>query len=196
MGCRVHTPTRAHSTRWHSGTAWPRASVSQRLSAGRRGTCGSEREWSGGCIFSTHASRPALIGAGGLFPFFIYYSSKGLALRGSRSRRWNWNIPGWVANAHAAHTLLLYPSVQNGCNCSQNPPHNPTAGVNVVQQKGTADPGQPRGSAARLFRASSPHTMSPLFCLLPPVCSASAVKSLPVPCLRLSADGCASHSPP
>ena len=93
MGRRVYTRTvtRAHTTRWHSGTAWPRAIVSVSVPLGATGaaTCGSERERSGGYFFfqrrTPHAaplaprasaprSQAALIGA--LFPSLFIIVSK------------------------------------------------------------------------------------------------------------------------
>lgn len=180
MGCRVHTPTRAHTPRGGTRARLGRVRVCQSAPPGaaRAGRKGNGRA---GVFFffqrtpraSAPRSQPALIGEGGSFPVFICYSPLG----GSRSR---WNIPGWGV---LQHTLLLYRT-----------PHNPTAGVNVgSNRKGQlTNPGESRCKRG-CFGASSPHTMCPF-----PSFAARmlGIGSQIVPCLRLSADGCASHCPP
>jgi hypothetical protein len=65
MAAHTHTRSRTRTPRGGTRARLGRVRVCQRRPAQRRSTCGSEREWSGGCFFNARLaprSQPALIG--------------------------------------------------------------------------------------------------------------------------------------
>lgn len=137
MDSQVYTRTRAHTMRWRTRARLGRVrACGVSVSAGRRSwrcTCGSEREWSGGCLFfSTHASRlaprplrsqPALIG--NLFPPLFIIVSTASPVSFDFAAKQNFGVGWGVCNTHArTHTrarkfctgvIFTRMFVQNGC---------------------------------------------------------------------------------
>jgi hypothetical protein len=135
MDPRVYTRTRAHTTRTRAGLGRVRVCVSVPPGAASATRAGSEREWSGGCFFSTHASRLRLIAhsplLSGLFPSLLIIV-QGLAVAFSWPRRKfsGWKIFASHARTHALVILVTRMFRKKGI-VVQKQPHNPTAGVNV-----------------------------------------------------------------
>jgi hypothetical protein len=130
---------------------------------------------------AAYRSQPALIGS---FPIFINCSPRARD-RVLLAAKEIFGVEDFCitrARTHALVILVTRMFRKKGI-VVQKQPHNPTAGVNVGAT------GVQRGRSGGLVLGIATYDV-PLFCHLPPICSASACQYP-----GLSADGCASTAP-